>query len=552
MAHRSPIKILTRTDGGFRDVVLEGSYLIDRVFTGSLQWSVPVVLHGQDVDDDLRLLESKQVRGESFLKIRDLQSTFRKLKWVDRFGDTENLFDLRLYRNLKIKGRSPQKVEDLFDGGDIEVIITTIRDGPRGERKNTSHSRLVTDLLIEVDRICSNNPIIISWPSRFNAFCAFVVAIWLRKPRPYPLVITSPKALNFGSEPWVNVRASVLEFTDLSAEVEATFGVEAAEVEKAYWVWQLSRGERVEKERATTPKTISIQNARDFLAVLVRSRPSELRAGRLEQRAAPVIFEQADGLLGLRRSHLPGDSADVVRAAAESLARQLDRLAADGMLANVLPSSKGVFSVVGHSVRRVISDVYDDGDVITIGIELNAFQYHVESRRADIEDGLLGELIGIFATGTLFLSRFRIWRDYAGVTKSSGKSGDGLAQFHSARALLSDAKPSAVLEAEAAQRVDVILSRAPADNSPPELREGVIRSGENLAAITVNAASRIAAKEAAAFGGEVKKKTYEESASSLVKFAVRNAHHISDLARLQNWRWADWVYDVLKSLGLGG
>src|SRR5438105_512363 len=98
LVHRSPIKIETRDDGGFQDVVLEGSYLIDRVLTGAVQWSLPVVVYGQDIEDDLHLLSSKKVRGKSFLSIRDAVSTFRRMNWVDRFGPTEIYFDLRLYK----------------------------------------------------------------------------------------------------------------------------------------------------------------------------------------------------------------------------------------------------------------------------------------------------------------------------------------------------------------------------------------------------------------------------------------------------------------------
>ncbi|MDP2214510.1 hypothetical protein [Phenylobacterium sp.] len=544
-ARNSPIKILLHEDGRFRDLSLEGSYLVDRVLNGKVSWSVPVVIYGSNLDDDLQLLKRRGVKGADYVEVDEFSRFMRKMKWAERFGELSLHFDLRNYRNVRANGRAVQRIEEAVPPKDIEKIISFVRDGPRGERRGSPSASMVSDLIVELDRLCRQRPMIISWPQRGDFFSSFVVAVWARDTRPFPLVIAAPKSLNSDNDGWDNVPSSALNFEDLSAEIKAEFGVAQDEVEKAYWVWQLSRGEKVEKNRATTPKNISLENARQFLSVLTKSRPDELRTRRVSQQPAPAVFDYNDEVLDLRKSH-PTDPPEIVKAGANALKRQIERLVADSSLDNVIPSAKGVFLVVGKSLDRIISDVSDDGDVITIGIELEAFQHHVEISRSNLGESVLGEILGMFATAALFLRRHPLWAEYQSTPTAPG---NGLVGLHLSRALLEDAVRSEILSQEAAQRVNVVLSRAPADNSPIELREGVVRSGENLVAITVGAVGEFAAKEARVFASAAKKKAYERGASAIVSFAIRHTDEIISLAQSRNWRWAHWISDLLKGFG---
>lgn len=544
-ARSTPIRIDLHEDGRFRDLSLEGSYLTERVLTGATNWSNPVVIYGASVADDLAVLRRSGVKGEKFLEIDDLGRFLRQMRWSERFGDISLIFDLKQYRNLRIKGRPPQGIDDFIDSHDLESVIALVRDGTLGERRGSSTASMVKDFIVEIDKLCRHSPIAVSWPPRTSFFGAFVVAVWARNTRPFPLVIAASKSLNYGAEEWVNVKASVLEFGDLSAEIQSQFGVAQAEVEKAYWVWQLSRGEKLDKLKATTPKNISLENARQFLAVLTKSRPNELRASRLEQKAAPVIFERDDAVLSLRRSRIE-DSPEIVKAGANSLRRQIERISSELLLDNVLPSARGVFKAISDSLDKIIDGSSDDGDIITIGVELEAFQHHVDFARVNIGDSALGELVGLHATAALFLRRFPLWAEYQNAPTTLNNDATG---FRLSRTLLEDAVSAEFLSDEAAQKVNTVLSRAPADNSPKELREGLVRSSENLVAITLRTASEIVAKEAKSFASAAKKKAYEAGAASIVNFVVRHADDIGSLAQSRNWRWASWVFELLKRIG---
>lgn len=250
----------------------------------------------------------------------------------------------------------------------------------------------------------------------------------------------------------------------------------------------------------------------------------------------------------VRRGVETGDVALVVSAGAAALRRQVDRLESDGHVGNIIPTAKSVLPQIREYLVRIEASDYDDGVVVSLGIELNAFQWHVNALQENIGDSTKGELVGLFATAHLFLARFEIWTSYTGTVNEAGVEG-GVAEFKLARKLLERARAQkTVLSVDADQRVETILNRAPNEETAEDIREGVIRSGENLAAVTLNSLGAIVTEEAKAVGTSVRSKAREAFGKAVIDYVSQNAVEIGKLATLRMWPWATWALMSLKSV----
>lgn len=348
---------------------------------------------------------------------------------------------------------------------------------------------------------------------------------------------------------WQNYSAAALDFSELCREVFGKFSVAPQNVEEAYKVWQLSRGGTEEKFIATIPRNISFANAKSFLSVFSGAQPQGGRRTKAEQVAAPIIFEQNGDLIGVRSTSEVSDNLQVVQAGAAALNRQVDRFLLDHPVMNVVPSSRDMLKAISNELETVVGGEYDDGVIISIALQFNAFQWHVDSVRENISDSKLGELTGLFATAHLFLRRFAIWHQYIGMELDDGTPVDSLAEFRIAKSILSSASTyENLLDDSARTRVGVVLSRAPSENSPPAFLDGVVRSGDNLAAFALNRASQIAVAEAKDFAKTAKGEAYKMGSKAVISFASDNAENLVRLAQARQWPWAQWAMAIVKAV----
>jgi hypothetical protein len=202
--------------------------------------------------------------------------------------------------------------------------------------------------------------------------------------------------------------------------------------------------------------------------------------------------------------------------------------------------------VIAKILDRIADGNFADAEIVELGLELNALQWHIDAVKGHLSDVSIGEFTGLFATANLILARFPTWLSYTGGGAPSGQADDGVAQFRLARELLTNARqPLAFLTQEASQRIGTILDRTPDDATAPPLREGVVRSGENLAAVTAAGLSHVVAHEGRQLGGEIKDRAYAEASKGIVNFAIKNGPLLLRLAELRHWPWLQWLSDHL-------
>lgn len=535
--HQSNVQISTGLDGAFEDIVLRESALARHVQDGASPWQSPILLYGQDVDAEIDTLK-RGCPAIPWLLVRN----FRDFAGARRgeFSEMELRVDPRFYEQLTHDARG--RLTRLLRGEDkLAELIEFVAVGPSGEGYlgRTDIGRRFIDW---VELLSNTAGMVLPWQMKNSFLPAVVLAVWSLKPRLYPLILHSPKRFGVPSGTGIEVASGGISFEALVAETKRVFGLSAADVEKGYRVWQLSRTGDTTKPHATTPKSLTQEVAREFLGVLTRARTEKQVAEVAPQRPAPLMFELEDGAVGLKHVVSAPDSPAVTKAAASSLLRRVERLQQDAYFFNVVPSAKDMLGVVADILRKFLSDDYTDADAVELGLELNALQWHVDPLREQLGDVSIGELTGLLATASIFLNRFEAWRDYTGTALGSGRPEDGVAAFSISYELLESARGKAsFLTSEANARIASVLERTEADSVAPPLREGLIRSGENLAAVTTAGLSNVVVAEARQLAGAVKTKGYEEASSAIVAYAVKNASMLLRLGELRQAPWLSWL-----------
>lgn len=539
----SLVEIVTDKDGRFERVSLRSSTLASMVADAKDSWVTPLLLYGPDPSADIDLLTNG--RGADWAIIKNFRDLSVELRAGRRFEEIENRLDDRYYDALPHNARA-RLVELLSGRVPLDGLVDFVLKGPSGQGR-FSQPFMGDDFLAEIERLCNTTGLLVSWQMRNSILPAFLLAIWTRRSRLRPLVLYATKRFAIPVAGGVEVPTSGISFSALLDEVANVYGLKQSEVEKAYRVWQLSRTDTVGgKEQATTPKAIAVDTARNFLGVLTRAQTEDGAIRRVPQKPAPLIFELNDGAIGLKSGVVASDPDAVIQSSAASLRRRVMRLQSDPQLGNVLPSASDILPVVAGVLDRVIDGCITDGDVVELGLELNALQWHVDAIRAQLSELSIGELTGLFATASLFLARFLTWLEYTGAQSPSGNPEDGVAAFSVAYDLLRSAhQKNQFLTAEASKRIDDVLNRTSKDESAPDLREGLVRSGENLAAVTASGLSEVVTREARDFGDKVKDKAYEEASSAIVSFAAKSAPLLFKLAELRHWPWVKWLHDLI-------
>ena len=535
------VQISTSLDGSFEDIALRESALTEVVLNGSEPWQAPILLYGPDVDAEIDALR-RRCSGSKWLIARN----FRDLVGPRRgeLSEMELRLDPRFYENLSKDARG--RLAGLLRGDHpLAQLIDFVAFGPTGEGylSRTDYGRDLIDL---IELLSNTTGLVLPWQMKNSFLPAVVLAVWLRRPRLHPLVLHSQRRFGVPSTAGLEVASGGISFEALAAEAERVFRLSAADVEKAYRVWQLSRTGDTTKPQATTPRSLTREVAREFLGVLTRARTDQQVAVIAPQKPAPLMFELDDGAVDLKHGVSGADAAAIINAGASSLARRVERLQQDAYFFNVVPSARDMLALTADILKIILSGAYTDADIVELGLELNALQWHVDPLRPQLGDVSIGELTGLFATANLFLARFEAWNDYTGAGPASGRPEDGVAAFNIAYQLLQSARgKAAFLTPEANARIEQILDRTSVQEAPP-LREGLVRSGENLAAVTAAGLSRVVVDEAKEFGRAVKSKGYEEASSAIVSYATKNGPLLLRLGELRQWPWLSWLQQLIS------
>jgi hypothetical protein len=411
------------------------------------------------------------------------------------------------------------------------------------------NSPLAAEAFVDsVERLCATKALIVPWSGSDDLLSPFILAIWIRRDRLFPLVIYSAKNVPLGNVEAVPIDAGGLNFQDLVDEVKRVYRIDTSDAEKAYRVWQLSRGGSQGKDEATIPRTISIANAHAFVDVISRSRGTSPSPGLLQQ-PAPAIFESTDSVIGLKSGSIGLDSKLIVRHSAESLRRRVERLRQDATLGNLIPSTSDIFPVVINLLDRIIEGSVDDGTIVELGLELNALQWHIHESRRNLEEVTLGEITSLVSTSTLFLRRFPIWKEFAESDFSGGGPESGVAVFRMATEILQGATQySNLLTEDAGSRIKTVLERGSGAEASPEWKEGLVRTGENLVAEGMGELGRIIASEAKEVGKQVKSEVTQQASKELTSFVRSNAVSILRLGEAREWPFVRWATELLQGL----
>jgi hypothetical protein len=368
-------------------------------------------------------------------------------------------------------------------------------------------------------------------------FPLVVLSIWMMQPRKCPLVIRGEGKIPMGAGRFSQHLTSVALFDDLVAEVNRVFGTPREEIEKAYRVWQLSRKPGDAKAQATTPKFITMKIANAFLGVLTRARTDREVARVASQRPAPVMFEFDRSSIGLKQGVSTNDSSAVIAGAAASLMRQIERLLSDHSLANIVPSAGGIFESALPILVKAQGGTCSDADIVELGMDFNALQWHVNSVNTQIFEATLGELTGLFSSMQIFLARFKAWREFEAAPDE--KATNDPESFEIAVSLLQGARQaSRLFTPEANMRIEAVLDRAE-DQDAPGQEEGIVRSGENLAVITAESLGRIAVERATSAGAA------DGQGAAMEQYVRDHASDMKRLATRRNWPWLNWLQALL-------
>lgn len=524
----SPLLIELNTEGGLKYVGFRDTPLNRAVMAASDRFDMPFRLRA----------------GDTAAELYALKHATRTQKWLDVEtpanvpGPDASAFD-EIMSRVESRYRtiaSPQadRYRAILRGpaSAQEVLATFEAIAASGAVPERSRA-----VLGQLERAVGRHSIVVHLDKTDPFYSMLLTAVWLKQRRRFPLVLLGDQGIPLDVE-MLEFTGSIATFENLVDEIRRVIGTPAEEIEKAYRVWQISRRPGDTKPRATTPKYISVGTATAFLRVFARARTDRELSQAAAQRPAPVMFDLQSSAVGLRQGALTSDSPQITAAAASSLMRSVERLQDDHILSNVVPSAGAILETMLAILVQVQGATHSDGDVVELGMELNTLQWHIDSVRDRVGDATLGELTGLFSSSQILLSRFRVWREFEASSRDA--PGRDTESYDLAVALLEEARnASSFLSSEADQRIHRVLGRA-AEAADGGQQEGVVRSGENLAAITVEHVARqtaLAARDSA---------SAEPMSEAMAKFVDDNAASMQKLAVRRNRPWLRWLQGLRR------
>lgn len=514
-------------EGGLRYVGFRQTPLIKAVHAAGNQFSSPIRLRTSEAAAELYSLKhaTRAFKWLDIEKPADVPGPNRGTAFEDIMGRVESRYSsvasllTDQYRAALATSVPPGQVVALF-----EAIASASAQPERGPA-----------VIAGLERAIGRHALVIDVAKADLFYVMLITAVWCRQVRRFPLILSGDRVLPLElSMP--EYGGSVATFTDLVEETHRVISTPMEEIEKAYRVWQISRRSGDPKPRATTPKYITVGTATAFLRVFARARTDRELSQAAVQRPAPVMFDLESAAVGLRQGAASMDSPLVIASAASSLMRAVERLQDNHILSNVVPSAGAILETVLAILVQVRGATYSDGDIVELGMELNTLQWQIDTVRDRIGDTTLGELTGLFSSAQMLTSRFRSWREFE--ASARGTTGADSEAYDLAVTLLESARTNpALLSSEADHRIDRVLGRA-AEARDGGQQEGVVRSGENLAAITVEHVGRLAAQQT---GGEAPP---ESVSAAMVKFVDANAASMQRLAVRRNRPWLRWIQSL--------
>lgn len=534
------IQIATNRDGSFSDVSLRDCELVRVVEAGGDSWTDPILLAGPDAGADIDAL--KRARNKHpWVDVRAFRDVAGKRR--AEFEVMEQRFDTRFYDHAP----TPRNRLNAILRGDepLEALIEFVSRGPSADGY-LSRSSVGLDFADHVERLCSTVGLILPWQMRNSILPAFVLAVWSQHARLFPLILHCPRRFGVPRDGSIEVSTGGIAFDTLAIEAERAFGITRPDVEKAYRVWQLSRTADTTKPQATTPRRVSLDIAREFLGVVSRARTERQMALIAAQKPAPLMFELDGASVGLRHNLSVRDDPDILKAGSASLRRRIDRLLQDVTFANVVPSSGEMLSFASAVLEKVVAGQSTDGDIVELGLEFHALQWHVDAVKVQLAEITVGELTGLFATASLFLNRFSAWKDFSD-THGEAASDCRDAAFEVAHELLAEAsKGAGFLTSEATARIGALLERTPLTTDEPPLREGLVLSGENLAAVTAEGLSKVVVDQESQSVRTPPDRGYRDAKAAIVGFASANSELLDKFGKLRKWPWLGWLRENIR------
>ena len=506
-------------------------------------WKFPIVLYGAEPWADIEAV-NKSVPKNTEIKIissvRDLPGLIRR-----SYDQTRIVRDLFEDARRISQARTGETESDFFAASTAPANLGHLRRLLTASYGEFEGRMAYENLVDDIESLIKSNTVATQW-SRSDTFPVMVASVWRLKARRNPLILLANNRIKADAGRWHNVPSSQIDFRAMTECIQAFSNVSFDDVEKAYRVWQLSKESThsEEKKVATTPRHISLSNANRFLSVFSRSHVPVAESIGLNQNAAPAMFEIANEVIVLKAKTESLESSLVTIAGASTLRRQFDQILADGNLRNTVPSADLTITSVMEALDRLIIGDYNDGVVVGLGLEINGLQWCIDGVSKNIHESTLAELTAIYSNAHIFLRRYPIWVEY--MATSNGSVSDDLDKvFLVARNLLEDARPTRhILGIEAGRRVDEILSRTPDVSSPPALKEGLVRTSENLAAVTLGDVATQVGSAAKGLGGDLLREGKSQAAKEIVKYVSDNLVSLSILGRLRHLPWVTWLSNL--------
>lgn len=277
--NKTKIVIQAATDGTFGGIEIAESNLLGALKSNQGDWKTPIALFGQNAADESRLLTNSSLDGKKFVWIKGARPFFRHyfpldFEALDRvFGDNGIAFgtndppELGSFREKNLSRMNSRRI--------IEYARARIQKS----NEFTNGFIFSEEVFRAISIVLREHPVLMFWSSGSVLFNATIVALWQDGNRSRPLVVNCAKPTSF-MEGWSQYSTSDVSFQNLAGEIKNVFGLDYDDVEKGYRVWQLSRNIGAEKSKATTPKNISLENARSFLSILLKARPESQRERR--------------------------------------------------------------------------------------------------------------------------------------------------------------------------------------------------------------------------------------------------------------------------------
>lgn len=402
---------------------------------------------------------------------------------------------------------------------------------------------LLEDFIDRIDSTFDRRPLICNIEMHRGIDGLLSLAVWLSRPRTMPAILLNPHPL---LDPQLSqIESQNVELSDVLDRIRTQFHLDKEDVDNAYRIWSYSR-RRLNRNQAIIRDGITLSAARELCEIVSETFQQKISEYKKpKQRRAPISFEyNSSGISVSRSRNAPTDSEDVTSASAETLRLFCDRLSANIGFHNHVSHFVDSISRISTILALIRDNMYDDGHVVSLGLEFTALSWQVEGVKDDLTLTSKAEAAGFFANSTMFMSRFSAWKSYT--SADVGDQVEDSEELKVARSVLRSAtSASGLLDTQANTRVGGVLQASTPSKTAPPLLDGVVSSGENLSAAVVSGLGDVVA-EAERNGTPADE--LPPGAIAVVKFAMDHEDEINTLASLRERPWAAMAADLIREV----